>query len=113
MILLMQDMIKQSPESYKQEVDGFQIVGAQLPTDRVLRHVETIYASMRVDLGKHPILRLFLARSRSVTRLPSGWTNSELVSKFPTLVLLNLNGRECAVALGQPTASVSHGAAVL
>jgi hypothetical protein len=104
-VLLMQDMVKESPQSFRKEPDGFRLVGAQIPRDRMVHHIEAIYSAMRVELGS--MLFKAIPRDRSNYASPKWLEKLQLVTKFPTS-FTELERSGMCYALGQPTASVFH-----
>jgi hypothetical protein len=82
-----------------------QFTNVGLDSERTCHHVETIYATMKAELGA--ILLKAIPRERA-TYCNSEWLkNSEIESKFPTS-FTELDRAAICYSLGQSTASVFH-----
>jgi len=103
-LCLFEEFVRLNPASLKSDATGFSVVGAQIPLDVMQRHVETIYKTLKAELGS--ILLRAIPREKSRYCNPAWLNDATELHEFNMVDEFQKAGR--CFAYGENTACIFH-----
>lgn len=80
-VCLFEEFTKIDPTKVVVTNEGFSVTGAELPYDRVQHHVESIYKTLRAEVGS--LLLRAIPREKAKYATPNWLADSDIRTKFP------------------------------
>jgi hypothetical protein len=102
---LFEDFARANPKKLSIDKEGFRIVGAELPLDRMAHHCESIYKTLTAELNA--VMLRVIPKEKTKYCDPKWLADSILYAKFPDTIEEFQKAGRC-YAYGENTACVFH-----